>query len=139
MTPVRRYACPRRCGRKTVHQREACCAECHWHAVDRRAYPSFHSPRCDLDAQLRRRGRALRPLPTDILLTGLLLYPQGLRIAECRQFFPEPWPPYRVVQRMVRKLRRHQMLMRVARGRYALTPRLRIFLWERGQEAFPVH
>jgi hypothetical protein len=138
MTVLRRYYCPRRCGRKTVRQPEACCAECHWHAVDPRAYPSVHSPRCDLDERSRRRLPAPR-LSADILLTGLLLYPQGLRIAECRQFFPPPWPPYVVVQRLVRKLRRHQMLMRVARGRYALTPRLRLFLWERGYDALPVH
>jgi hypothetical protein len=135
MIAIRRYYCPRRCGRKTVRQREACCAECHWHDVDPLAYPSVHSQRCDLDAGLQK--PAARLVSTDRLLTGLLLYPQGLRITQCRELFPAPRPPYHAVQNVVRKLRRHQMVMRVARGRYALTPRLRLFLWERGQDAFP--
>jgi hypothetical protein len=67
MRVVRRYYCPRRCGRKTLRQHEACCAECHWHAVDPLRYPFPHNQRCNLTAKPRKRpaplsARALLPV-----------------------------------------------------------------------------
>jgi hypothetical protein len=109
-----------------------CCGECHWHSVDPVQYPSRHSQHCDRLSR-RRRSSPGPLLDTERLLAALTLSPQGLRITECRTCFPAPYPSYVAVQRAIRTLRRQQMVVRVARGRYTLTPRYRLFLWEREQ------
>jgi hypothetical protein len=64
VSAVRGYTCPRRCGRRTMRRHEACCAECHWHAVDPLRYPFPHSQPCNFNAKSRKRPAppSLRPL-----------------------------------------------------------------------------
>ena len=134
MKPVRRYECPRGCGRKATVRSEACCAQCHWHRLDPAEYPAAHSRLCDHDA---RTATPLPPLPAEVLVAALVPRPKGLRIRDCQRCFPGPLPAYVRVQALMRKLERGQMVVRVGRGRYTLTPRYRLFLWERRGVVLP--